>query len=183
MRSRSAGMFVEALRLPVPVLVLVLASCAGPSRHPAVPLELADRATVLNMPAIRTWGNALSRPFLEEVFRASRQELDLHRRAGQTGSLPPACFLAISGGGADGAYGAGILCGWTAAGTRPQFKVVTGISTGALTAPFAYLGPTYDEKLRTVYTTTTTKEIARSRGLLAALNDDALMDTAPCGSS
>ena len=49
-------------------------------------------------------------------------------------------YLALSGGGADGAYGAGVLNGWTASGTRPEFTVVSGVSTGALIAPFAFLG-------------------------------------------
>jgi hypothetical protein len=83
--------------------------------------------------------------------------------------LPPADFLAISGGGEDGAFGAGLLVGWSAAGTRPRFKGVTGISTGALTAPFAFLGPAYDSKLREVYTTIAGKDILRSNGLLDAV--------------
>lgn len=150
-----------------------------PSRRPAVPAELADRVTVLNRPDIRTWGNAFNQPFKEELFRAANREADLRRRAVQTGPLPLAYFLAISGGGADGAYGAGVLCGWTAAGTRPEFKVVTGISTGALTAPFAFLGPKYDERLSKVYTSVKTDQIAKFRGIMAAIFDDALMDTTP----
>jgi hypothetical protein len=64
----------------------------------------------------------------------------------------PLSYLALSGGGADGAYGAGVLNGWSAAGTRPEFSVVSGMSTGALIAPFAFLGPAYDATLRDVYT-------------------------------
>ena len=95
-------------------------------------------------------------------------------------ALPPADFLAISGGGEDGAFGAGLLVGWSAAGTRPRFKGVTGISTGALTAPFAFLGPAYDSKLREVYTTIAGKDILRSNGLLdAVFFNDSLADTAP----
>src|SRR5690606_6791814 len=60
-------------------------------------------------------------------------------------------MLALSGGGADGGFGAGLLSGWTARGTRPQFTVVTGASAGALVAPFAFLGPGYDEVLRNVF--------------------------------
>ena len=60
----------------------------------------------------------------------------------------PASFLALWGGGDDGAFGAGVLCGWTAHGDRPEFKLVTGISTGALIAPFAFLGSSYDDTLR-----------------------------------
>jgi hypothetical protein len=61
-------------------------------------------------------------------------------------------YLALSGGGADGAYGVGVLNGWTATGTRPTFSVVSGVSTGGLIAPFAFLGPQYDDVLRELYT-------------------------------
>jgi hypothetical protein len=69
-------------------------------------------------------------------------------------------YLSLSGGGSDGAYGAGFLNGWTASGTRPKFDVVTGISTGSLIAPFAFLGPEYDPVLKEAYTTVTTADIA-----------------------
>ena len=69
-------------------------------------------------------------------------------------------YLSLSGGGSDGAYGAGLLNGWTASGTRPKFDVVTGISTGSLIAPFAFLGPEYDPVLKEAYTTITTADIA-----------------------
>jgi predicted acylesterase/phospholipase RssA len=71
--------------------------------------------------------------------------------------------LALSGGGANGAFGAGLLNGWTAAGTRPVFKLVTGLSTGALIAPFAFLGSAYDATLREFYTTISTKGIYNER--------------------
>jgi hypothetical protein len=89
--------------------------------------------------------------------------------------------LNLSGGGADGAYGAGLLCGWTVAGTRPSFDVVTGISTGALIAPFAFLGPEYDSKLKDAYTQVTTKDILRPRRplLLTLVTSDAAADTGP----
>ncbi|MBF0665944.1 MAG: patatin-like phospholipase family protein [Brevundimonas sp.] len=60
-------------------------------------------------------------------------------------------ILALSGGGANGAYGAGVLVGWTERGARPEFSVVTGVSTGALAAPFAFLGPEWDDELREAY--------------------------------
>jgi patatin-like phospholipase/acyl hydrolase len=69
--------------------------------------------------------------------------------------------------------------GWTKAGTRPTFKLVTGISTGALTAPFAYLGPEYDAQLREVYTQTGADDVFTQRNLLAAVTNDAMADTTP----
>ncbi|WP_312609063.1 patatin-like phospholipase family protein [Agrobacterium pusense] len=60
-------------------------------------------------------------------------------------------MLAISGGGAGGAFTVGILSAWSELGSRPRFDVVTGVSTGALIAPFAFLGSDYDERLRQLY--------------------------------
>jgi len=157
----------------------MLTSCAAPGRRPAVPESLADRAVVPGMAAVRTWSDELSDEFLAELMRAAKREIDVRQAAGETGPLPRADFLAISGGGSNGAYGAGLLCGWTAAGTRPEFKLVTGISTGALSAPFAFLGPKYDAQLKEVYTKTTTHDIMTPRGILAALFSDALMDSTP----
>jgi predicted acylesterase/phospholipase RssA len=64
-------------------------------------------------------------------------------------------------------------------GTRPEFNLVTGVSTGALTAPFAYLGRDYDPQLRAVYTDLTLADIAESRGLIQAVFHESLTDTAP----
>ena len=73
--------------------------------------------------------------------------------------------LALSGGGSNGAYGAGVLAGWTKRGERPEFDIVTGVSTGALTAPFAFLGPTWDDRLTQAYTGKAAGKVLRSRGL------------------
>jgi predicted acylesterase/phospholipase RssA len=159
--------------------IVVLSGCAGPSRIGAVPDELADRAVVFGMPAARSWSDPLSEPFLNEVRVAGEREIGQLRAAGRGDSLPPANYLAISGGGANGAYGAGLLCGWSETGTRPEFKVVTGISTGALTAPFAFLGSAYDQQLRDVYTGIRTADILTPRNMLAGLLGDALTDNAP----
>lgn len=70
-------------------------------------------------------------------------------------------ILALSGGGQHGAYGAGVLNGWTASGNRPKFDIVTGISTGALIAPFAFLGPEYDDRIERFYTQSTTRDVVR----------------------
>jgi regulator of protease activity HflC (stomatin/prohibitin superfamily) len=130
-------------------------------------------------PAIRTWGAALNPAFQQEMMASVEREQAYRKASGLSGPLPPAEFLAISGGGQNGAFTAGLLNGWTAAGNRPQFKAVTGISTGALIAPFAFLGPQYDETLRRVYTQMSTKDILTKRNLLAALFDDALADNRP----
>ncbi len=94
-------------------------------------------------------------------------------------NLPPVHFLAVSGGGDDGAFGAGLLTGWTLAGSRPEFKLVTDVSTGSLIAPFAFLGSAYDEELTEIYTTISAVDVFEERGFLAAFDDDALRDTSP----
>ena len=78
-------------------------------------------------------------------------------------------YLALSGGGADGAYGAGVLNGWSAAGTRPEFSVVSGVSTGALIAPFAFLGPAYDATLRDVYTSGIAESLLNTPSIVHAV--------------
>jgi predicted patatin/cPLA2 family phospholipase len=83
-----------------------------------------------------------------------------------SGDSSDCSFLALSGGGAKGAFGAGYLNGWTDSGTRPEFKIVTGISTGALIAPLAFLGSDYDDELAKSYTTIKTKDILSVQGLL-----------------
>jgi predicted acylesterase/phospholipase RssA len=86
-------------------------------------------------------------------------------------------MLALSGGQENGAFGAGLLVGWSERGNRPQFKIVTGTSTGALAAPFAFLGSEYDWALRKIYTETKPGDVIGSkRSLLSAVNSDALMD-------
>jgi predicted acylesterase/phospholipase RssA len=157
----------------------VLQGCSIPTRQAAVPAELVTRAEVPGMPGVRYAIGGDMAEMAAEGLQSVQREMAYRASTGQQGPLPPANFLAISGGGDDGAYGAGLLCGWTAAGTRPEFKLVTGISTGALTAPFAFLGPKYDHVLREVYTQTRAKDILTKRGFTAAVYNDAMADNAP----
>ena len=69
--------------------------------------------------------------------------------------------------------------GWTASGTRPEFKVVTGVSTGALIAPFAFLGPKYDYVIKRVYTETSQKDIFKKRGIVKGIFGDSMADSRP----
>lgn len=88
-------------------------------------------------------------------------------------------YLSISGGGSDGAFGAGLINGWTESGERPHFKVVTGVSTGALIAPFAFLGPDYDDELKESYTTVDASHIFEALGLLPMLFSESVTSTKP----
>ena len=88
-------------------------------------------------------------------------------------------LLALSGGGSKGAFGAGFLCGWSASGERPKFKVVTGVSTGALQATPAFLGEQYDPVLRDIYTAYDSDQIYTARLTIAGLVNDSMFDSAP----
>ncbi|MGA8572196.1 MAG: patatin-like phospholipase family protein [Desulfobaccales bacterium] len=153
-RANSAGRGFLAL-VGLALCGLLLQGCVAlQARHP-LPEDLEDQAQVAGFPNVRAWGDVYSESLQESGIESVKQEL-----AANHGKLDPeVSFLLLSGGGGDGAFGAGILCGWTAAGTRPQFKLVTGISTGALIAPFAFLGPEYDPKLKAAYTTISDKDI------------------------
>jgi hypothetical protein len=125
---------------------------------------------ISGMPGVRAWGDEFSPVFQQDILESIRQE----HRSGLFRKGDAVSILAISGGGGDGAYGAGLLCGWSASGLRPNFKLVTGISTGALTAPFAFLGRAYDEKLKTVYTTITSEDVLKLKSVFGMLRSDAI---------
>ncbi|MBP6766287.1 MAG: patatin-like phospholipase family protein [Reyranella sp.] len=138
------------------------------------------RAMPLGIPNARFYADGDARLMVDEGMKSGVREAAALRAAGASPTkIPPAYFLAVSGGGDNGAFGAGIMNGWTAIGTRPTFKMVTGVSTGALIAPFAFLGSDYDAQLREVYTTMTPEKVFRMRGITAALFDDAMADTGP----
>ncbi|MGE0154849.1 MAG: patatin-like phospholipase family protein [Reyranellaceae bacterium] len=159
-------------------LTATLPACALPERSPPVPAAIAYRATVLGIANERFYPVAQSQALDAEFIAAmERQQRHLGLRADQP--LPELKLLSVSGGGENGAFGAGLLCGWTEQGTRPEFDMVTGVSTGALTAPFAFLGPRYDAQLRAVYTELKPDNILKRRGIVAALFDDALADNSP----
>jgi hypothetical protein len=167
------------------VAVVALAAMAwwglkSPERLQAVPEELTTRAEIPGIPGARYWvmsGDLES--YVRDMLAAREREMATRASAGETGPLPPLELLAVSGGGDKGAFGAGLLCGWTDAGNRPTFKAVTGVSTGALIAPFAFLGPEYDHVLRKVYTSISQKDVASKRSFLAAINNDGMADNRP----
>jgi predicted acylesterase/phospholipase RssA len=151
-----------------------------PQREPAVPPGLSGRATVLGISNERfrlilpEGQRAIEREFQDAQVR-QRRHLGLPSGA----VLPTVDALAVSGGGENGAFGAKLLNGWTEYGSRPVFDLVTGVSTGALTAPFAFLGSSHDEELRRVYTDITPERVLIRRWLTAAILNDGLADTSP----
>ena len=149
------------------LLLIFFTGCASTPKRNPLPVEFEGLAEIpgYNTAEIREWGDAIS-DVVKEWNTLTREELKA-RYSGIMGRKHT--YLAISGGGDDGAFGAGLLAGWTAAGTRPEFTMVTGISTGALIAPLAFLGPAYDDLLKKFYTTTSTEDLIKKRGFIAML--------------
>lgn len=131
--------------------VLALGGCGTFSRP-------ADRIVAVAPEAIRPVKDP-------RLIASDRLAVSALRRQLVGGDAKPASVLALSGGGANGAYGAGVLVGWTESGRRPSFNVVTGVSTGALAAPFAFLGPRWDRQLQAAYSDGQAKDILAWRQL------------------
>ncbi|HQT78365.1 MAG TPA: patatin-like phospholipase family protein [Rhodopila sp.] len=172
-RWRAAGQALLA------AFILMFTGCALPTRLPAVPQNETTLAQIPGIPNARFFPDTQTDLIAREAFAARQREAATLARAGYHGPLPETNILAVSGGGANGAFGAGLLNGWTEAGTRPEFKLVTGVSTGALTAPFAFLGPAWDAALTAVYTGIKPTDVFRTRGFTAAIWNDAMSDTSP----
>ena len=118
----------------VATALLALTACTTMAPRNAVPVHLAEQATIQADQKLRYWGDD------RELARIQA-------------SIPPGSdgdvdYLTLSGGGSNGAYGVGFLTGWSARGDRPEFEVVTGISVGAIIAPLAFLGSRHDTALR-----------------------------------
>jgi hypothetical protein len=149
-----------------------LSGCATLERLPAVTYAQAKQADILDIPDARFY------------ISEQKQILDLAIKSAQRRNLARGVsstrhFIAISGGGDDGAFGAGLLVGWSERG-RPEFDVVTGVSTGSLSAPFVFLGRAYDPQLKAVYTESSASDIFEKRApLFGAIAGDALTDNTP----
>ncbi len=155
--------------LPLIVILLLLAGC-GTSRN----AKLMEQRGVPALPefkAIRFYGDTVPK----DIDKISQE----WAKMAETTKGGQVSFLSLSGGGADGAFGAGFLCGWSSQGDRPAFDMVTGVSTGALIAPFAFLGPEHDKLIERLYTTFSTKNIATTRPIGSALAGDSIMSTEP----
>lgn len=157
--------------------VLVLAGCEPPRK--AVPPALVETTQVPGFADDKFWADETSDAYKAAVIEKDRQL----RAAVKAGLLPPgnlthADFLAISGGDDQGAFAAGLLRGWSERGTRPTFGVVSGVSAGALAAPFAFLGPKYDDALRDIFTKLSAGDLYSGHEIFGIFGQS-LYDTAP----
>ena len=150
--------------------LILLSGCA--LRRPNTPTKAGIHPADLIDPAAEESKASYS----QQIYQVSEQI----RRQQAPALLPPKrTVLCLSGGGVYGSHTAGVLVGWSEMGTRPKFDVVTGVSTGALIATLAYLGPEYDCELKRVYTTLKPHDIYRRRATVLALTTNSLADNSP----
>jgi predicted acylesterase/phospholipase RssA len=161
----------------------LLHACSSLPRLEAVPPSRTESAVIPGIPDARIWVDRDIGSFIRAVIQDTKRETETLEREGKPANpLPPVYALAISGGGDAGAFAAGILSGWTAHGDRPRFNVVTGISVGALIAPFAFLGAEYDDIVRRVATSARPEDIFRQRSTLMGLASDGMASSEPLAS-
>ena len=139
--------------------LLILSACATVDRAPEMALHELERGLVATQDP-RISPNDQAR--LDRIAEDFRRRLT---RGDQRRSI-----LALSGGGANGAYGAGMLVGWSQRGDRPEFDIVTGLSTGALAAPYAFLGSDWDDELAAAYSEGHTEGLLSWRSFAAFLS-------------
>lgn len=157
---------------------VTLSACLSTQRNAAVPVESRKSIKILGLSNARYYTDQIEE-ITQEQAKALVREAN-YKGVKKGGMIPKTYGLTLSGGGDNGAFGAGLLVGWSKHGDRPPFKLVTGVSTGALIAPFAFLGSKYDDRLRDVYTTLDKSKVYRERLLpVAAIAQDALSDTDP----
>jgi len=141
------------------IAFFLFGGCASIATHTPVPETSADIVRPMGLDNLRYWGDEAP----PDVAYRARESIALMKARPDSAENPlepiGISLLAISGGGENGAFGAGFLTGWSETGARPQFQAVTGVSTGALIAPFAFLGADYDSTLEAAYTETTPDDI------------------------
>lgn len=167
--GRIAGRRRRVRALVIAALAASAIACA--TRPPGIPLE-SWQALPWGAVSLDGYGASEDLGASSQIVPAPIVDKDQYER-------PRYAVLALSGGGANGAFGAGLLAGWSKHGSRPSFKIVTGVSTGSLLAVYAFLGPKYDRELERFYTTTTDADVLSMRSRLSSLFGDSLADNAP----
>ncbi|MCB2095029.1 MAG: patatin-like phospholipase family protein [Rhodobacteraceae bacterium] len=158
-KAVSTAAAAAARRGMLPFFLAFLAGCFTPERTPYTLADLRD-ASIPGYHDIRFFAD------MPQDELAAQRTRFLPEGSGADGR---STWLVLSSGGAGGAFGAGVLAGWSERGDRPQFDLVTGVSAGALLAPFAFVGPAADTELANLFTALSVKQINHSRSLLAGV--------------
>jgi hypothetical protein len=177
-RRQLCRLLQPALRLTlISSSIFLTAGCATIAPRNVLPQANAGQIELEGFHNIRFWGDASARD-IQAVMMADAPKTETLMSLGVERHQPVSNLLAISGGAEDGAFGAGLLVGWSDAGTRPAFDLVTGVSSGALIAPFAFLGREHDNQLREIFTKYGRKDIF-TYNVPGLLEGSALADDAP----
>jgi predicted acylesterase/phospholipase RssA len=154
--------------------------CASMIERSPVPTAVAaEAAQVPDIPGARVWADEAPKD-LKNVYKTYLKGVpQLGASAPLVNGRMQIDILALSGGGSDGAFGAGVLTGWSERGDRPEFEQVTGVSAGSIIAPFAYLGPKYDPQLKEIWTQYRTDQLVVPQVINGLLGGQALADTGP----
>jgi predicted patatin/cPLA2 family phospholipase len=177
-RSRLRRLLQPALRASlIGSTLLLTAGCATIAPRNPLPQANAGQIELDGFHNIRFWGDASARD-IQATMMADAPNAATPASAAIERHRPVSNLLAISGGADDGAFGAGLLVGWSDTGTRPSFDVVTGVSSGALIAPFAFLGAEHDHQLREIFTQYGRKDIF-TYNVPSLLEGTSLVDDAP----
>lgn len=162
------------------IVATAMAGCASTIERNGIPTAaLADKAHVPGLAGVRFWADEVSNDPVGDIRRHTPNMPRIGRDNARVKGRPVVETLALSGGGSDGAYGAGVLTGWTERGDRPEFEVVTGVSAGAIIAPFAFLGPRYDPALKVIWTEYQQSQVVTAQFLPGLFGGQALTDTTP----
>ncbi|MEM7401353.1 MAG: patatin-like phospholipase family protein [Pseudomonadota bacterium] len=159
------------------ILISLQLGCATSVIHTPVPENQISNAVVMQAPSIRFWGDDARNE--EQTQKKLEAWLALRKQHKFEQTNQSINFLALSGGGEDGSFAAGIITGWTRHGTRPEFDVITGVSAGALASPFVFLGPEYDEILFEVYSNLGNDDIYNTQIFSGLFGGTAILDTRP----
>lgn len=165
------GMRLKFLSGVLSAAFVCASGCTSTPRLPP-PTDAMTMAEIPGFPDCRSWGDdALPKATWRiEHFREQLQSDPTYDPAA------PVHFLAISGGAQEGAFGAGLLAGWSASGSRPEFRVVTGVSSGSFLAPFAFLGSEYDEDSRALFSLYSSKDVVEKQIFSALFRGKSLSD-------
>jgi predicted acylesterase/phospholipase RssA len=171
----------SACRAAVVAVAAMLPACGTVVPRQTPPdAFVAEKAIVPGLETVRFWGDEIPTGPLVDELRKRLPHLPRSSSFTRTADGRPIIeYLALSGGGPDGAFGAGLLAGWTRHGGRPEFEVVTGISAGSIIAPFAFLGPRYDRQLQEIWTQYETSELLTAQILPALFGGPSFADTTP----
>ncbi|MDD5237438.1 MAG: patatin-like phospholipase family protein [Candidatus Omnitrophica bacterium] len=159
--------------------VLSMQGCASMRPRNAVPIDFSGKVTITGMPDIRSDIDDPDPIVMQKSLIDSFKEEGKNDYPTNVLGIKIYPVLAVSAGGPNGAYGAGFLKGWSKEGSRPLFKIITGVSSGAIIAICAFLGKDYDDQLEKFFTTMSTKDIMKQNNLFSILFGSSFMSPAP----